>query len=156
MLRVDAMYCWKIYSGDWKHSNPTDVAFSIRWIFVLEVIIRYDPYLQLRHAVWRAAVVIYREIQLLQQDAPASGVVVLGYGVSAAGRMRSSGVVVLGAGRLDTEILPDKILGGLGVELVEGRFLGWIVLIQPFLQRHAEAALDDGVGREALLFEVCP
>ena len=37
-----------------------------------------DSYLQLRYAVWRAAVVVYGEVQLLQQDAPAAGVVVLG------------------------------------------------------------------------------
>ena len=82
--------------------------------------------------------------------------VVLGDGVPAAGRMRTPGVVVLGADRLYTQVLPDEVLGGLGVELVEGRFLGGVVLIQPLLQRHAEAAFDDGVGRKALLFEVRP
>ena len=65
------------------NSNPTDFALSIRWFFVLEVIIRYDPNLQLRCTVWRAAVVVYGEAQLLQQDAPASCVVVLGDGVPA-------------------------------------------------------------------------
>ena len=80
--------------------------------------------------------------------------VVLGDGVPAARRMRAPGVVVLGADRPDAKILPDEVLGGLGVELVEGRFLGWIVLIQPLLQREAEAALDDGVGREAALLKI--
>ena len=66
------------------NSNPTDFVFSIRRIFVLKVIVRYDPYLQLRCAVWRAAVVVDGEIQLLQQDAPAAGVIVLGDSVPAA------------------------------------------------------------------------
>ena len=138
------------------NANPTDFAFSIRWIFLLEVIVRYDPHLQLRYAVWRAAVVIYGEVQLLQQDPPTSCVIVLGDGVPAAGRMRPPGVIVLCADRLDTEILPDELLRRLGMELVERRLRGWIVPIQPFLQRHAEAALDDGVGRETLLLEVRP
>ena len=82
--------------------------------------------------------------------------VVPGDGIPATGWMRAAGVIVLGADRLDAQILPDELLCRLGVELVEGRFLGWVVLIQPLLQRDAEAALDDGVGREALLFEVRP
>ncbi len=144
------------FSDDWQFSNPIDFAFSIRWIFVLEVIIRYDPHFQLRCAVWRAAVVIDGEIQLFQQDAPAAGVIVLGDGVPAPGWMGAPGVIILGADRLDAQVLVDELLRRLGVELVEGRFLGGIVLLQPFLQREAEAALDDGVGREALLFEVRP
>ena len=138
------------------NSNPTDFAFSIRWVFVLKVVIRYHSHLQLRCAVWYAAVVVYGEVQLLQQDAPASGVVVLGDGIPSAGRMGAPGVVVFGAYRLDAQILPDKLLRRLGMELVEGRFLGRIILIQPLLQREAEAALDDGVGREALFLEVRP
>ena len=68
----------------WLNSNPIDFGISIRWIFVLKVIIRYDPHLQLRCAVRRAAVVVYGEVQLFQQDAPAAGVVVLGDSVPAA------------------------------------------------------------------------
>ncbi len=68
--------------------------------------------------------------------------------------MRPPGVVVLGADRLDAEILPDKVPGSLGVELVKRRFLGRVILIQPLLQRHAEAALDDRVWREPALFEI--
>ena len=91
----------QIFPDDWQYSNPTDFAFSIRWIFVLEVIIRYDPYLQLRCAVWHIAVVVDGEVQLIQQDAPAAGVVVLGDGIPATGWMRAAGVIVLGADRLD-------------------------------------------------------
>lgn len=40
------------------------------------------------------------------------------------------------------------------MELFEGRFLGGVVLIQPLLQRDAEAALDDGMRWEAALFEI--
>ena len=144
----------QIFPDDWQYSNPIDFAFSIRWIFVLEVIIRYDPHLQLRRAGRRAAVVVYGEVQLLQQDAPASGVVVLGDGVPAAGRMRSSGVVVLGADGLDARVFPDEVLGGLGVELVQRRLFGGVILIQPLLQLHAEAAFDNGVRRQAALLEI--
>lgn len=84
------------------NSDPTDFAFSIRRIFVLEVIVRYDPYLQLRCAVRYTAVVVYGELQLFQQNPPSSGMVVLGDGVPAAGRMGAAGVIVLGADRLDT------------------------------------------------------
>ena len=150
LARTDLLFALQL------NANPTDFAFSIRWIFVFEVIVRYDPHLQLRHAVWRAAVVVYGEVQLFQQDAPTAGVVVLGDGIPPSRWMRSSGVIVLGADRPDAEILSDEVLGSLGVELVEGRLLGRVVPIQPFLQRHAEAALDDGVGREALLPEVRP
>ena len=72
--------------------------------------------------------------------------VVLGDGVPAPGGVGTSGIVVLGADRLDAQVFLDKLLRRLGMELVEGRFLGWVVLIQPLLQREAEAALDDGVG----------
>ena len=113
-------------------SNPTDFSFSLRWFFVLEVIIRYDPNLQLRRAVWRAAVVVYGKVQLLQQDAPAAGVVVLGDGVPAPGRMGTPGVIVLGADRLDAQVLPDEFLGSLSVKLVQGRFLGRVSLLFPF------------------------
>ena len=145
-----------ICSYPWPRSNPTDFAFSIRWIVVLEVIIRYDSHLQLRRAGRRAAVVVYGEVQFLQQDTPASGVVVFGDGIPSAGRMGAPSVVVLGADWLDAIILFDKGLGGLGMQFFQRRLFGRVVLIQPFLQRHAEAALDDGVGREALLLEVRP
>ena len=92
----------------------------------------------------------------MQQDAPASGVVVLSNGVPSPRRVRSPGIVVLGADRLDAQILLDKFLGSLGVELVEGRFLCWVGLIQPLLQREAEAALDDGMRRETLFLEARP
>ena len=82
--------------------------------------------------------------------------VVPGDGVPAAGRMHPSGVVVLGAEGPDAQVLPDEVPGGLGGKLVERRFPGRMVPIQPFLQREAEAALDGGVGREALLFRVRP
>ena len=82
--------------------------------------------------------------------------VVPGDGVPAAGRMRPSGIVVLGADGLDAQALPDEVPGGLGGKLVERRFPGRMVPIQPVLQREAEAALADGVGREALLFKVRP
>ena len=82
--------------------------------------------------------------------------VVLGDGIPSAGRMGAPGVVVFGADRPDAEILSDEIFGSFGVNLIEGRLLGRVILIQPFLQCHAEAALDDGVGREALFLEIRP
>ena len=113
------------------------------------MIIRYDPHLQLRYAGRRAAVVVDGEVQLLQQDAPAAGVVVLGDGVPAARRMRPSGVIVLGADRPDAKILPNELLRRLCVELVEGCFLGGVILIRLFLQREAETPLEDGMRPEA-------
>ena len=121
---------------------------------LLKIIIRYDPYLQLRCADWRIAVVVYREIQFLQQNPPSSGMVVLGNSKPAAGGVRAAGVVVLGAGWLDAQILLDEVLGGLGLELVEQRLDGRVVLLQPLLQRDAEAALDDRMRRQATLLEV--
>ena len=72
--------------------------------------------------------------------------IVLGDGVPAAGRMSASGVVVLGADRLDAQVLLDEVLGGLGLEFIERRLDGRVMQLQPLLQREAEAALDDGVG----------
>ena len=142
------------FSDDWQFSNPTDFTVSLRWIFVLKVVIRYDPYLQLRCAGRRAAVVVYGEVQLLQQDTPPSGVIVLGDGVPAPGRMGAPGVIILCADGLDAQVLADELLRGLGMELVEGRLLRRIILIQPLLQREAEAAFDDGMWRKAALLEV--
>ena len=63
--------------------------------------------------------------------------------------MGTPGVIVLGADRLDAEILSDEHLRRLGVELVEARLLGGVILIRLFLQREAETPLEDGMRPEA-------
>ena len=53
------------------------------------------------------------------------------------------------ADRLDAQVLPDEVLRRLGMELVEGRLLGGVILIRLFLQREAETPLEDGMRPEA-------
>ena len=52
--------------------------------------------------------------------------------------------------------LGDEVFGGFGMELVEGRLLRRVILIQPLLQCDAESPSDDRVGREVFAPKVRP
>lgn len=75
------------------YPNNDNTNASCPLFFFLNVIIQYDPHLQLRYAGRCAKVAVCWEFQLLQQDTPSPSMVVFGEGVPAPGRMGVPSVV---------------------------------------------------------------